>query len=155
VVVDHMAGRQLLNWRRIAERAANEHWRTAQGQLSARFRRQRVGWGQSSACGPTWLLCSKFLRNRTGIIATQRFRDVPRTVLSSKLWTKRTYSITSSARVSSVGGSVRPKALAVVKLTIKSNLVGCATGISPGLVPRKILSTYSAVRQNKSGKFGP
>jgi len=116
-----------------------------------------VGSGQSSACGPTWLLCSKFLRNRTGIIATQRFRDVPRTVLSicSKLWTKRTYSITSSARASSAGGSVRPKALAVVRLTIKSNLVGCATGISPGLAPRKILSTYSAVRQNKSGKFGP
>src|SRR5262245_59620097 len=66
-----------------------------------------------------------------------------------------TYSIISSARLSTGGGSVRPKALAVVRLTIKSNLVGCATGISPGLIPRKILSTYSAARQNKSGKFGP
>src|SRR5262245_30783660 len=65
------------------------------------------------------------------------------------------YSIISSARLSIGGGSVRPKAVAVVRLTIKSNLVGCATGISPGLIPRKILSTYSAARQNKSGKFGP
>ena len=33
------------------------------------------------------------------------------------------------------------EALAVVRLITRSNLVGCSTGISPGLAPRKILST--------------
>ena len=32
-------------------------------------------------------------------------------------------------------------ALAVVRLMTSSNFVGCSTGISPGFVPRKILST--------------
>src|SRR5262245_14630123 len=35
------------------------------------------------------------------------------------------YSITSSTRVSSVGGTVRPSALAVLRLITSSNLVGC------------------------------
>ena len=66
-----------------------------------------------------------------------------------------TRSITSSARVSSVGGTVRPSALAVIKLMIRSNLVGCSTGISAGFVPRRILSTSSAARRFRSMKFGP
>src|SRR5262249_52472408 len=65
------------------------------------------------------------------------------------------HSITSSARASSVGGTSRPSALAVVRLTTKSNLVGCSTGMSPGFAPRKILSTSSAVRRNRSGQFTP
>src|SRR5262245_15439026 len=36
------------------------------------------------------------------------------------------HSITSSARVSSVGGISRPSILAVVRLIVKSNLVGCS-----------------------------
>src|SRR6516162_10279403 len=67
----------------------------------------------------------------------------------------RTHSITSSARASSVGGTVRPSAFAVIKFTISSNLVGCSTGISPGFAPRRILSTYSAERLHSSAKFGP
>src|SRR5215831_7223349 len=51
------------------------------------------------------------------------------------------HSITSSARASSVGGMVRRSASAVSRLTMKSNLVGCSTGMSAGLVPRRILST--------------
>src|SRR5262249_13551772 len=51
------------------------------------------------------------------------------------------HSITSSARASRVGGMVRRSALAVSRLTMKSNLVGCSTGMSAGLVPRRILST--------------
>jgi hypothetical protein len=35
------------------------------------------------------------------------------------------YSITSSAMASSVGGTVRPSALAVLRLMIVSYLVGC------------------------------
>src|SRR5712664_3968310 len=59
----------------------------------------------------------------------------------------RTYSITSSARASSVGGTSRPSAWAVIRLMTKSNLVGCSTGMSPGFAPRRILSTYSAARR--------
>src|SRR5262249_37297510 len=51
------------------------------------------------------------------------------------------HSITSSPRASSDGGTVRPSACAVIKLTTSSNFVGCSTGISPGFVPRRILST--------------
>src|SRR5262245_24754229 len=51
------------------------------------------------------------------------------------------YSITSLARASRVGGMVRRSALAVSRLTMKSNLVGCSAGMSAGLVPRRILST--------------
>jgi hypothetical protein len=51
------------------------------------------------------------------------------------------YSITSSARASSVGGTSRPSAFAVVRLITKSNFVGCSTGMSLGFAPRRILST--------------
>src|SRR5262245_36042419 len=51
------------------------------------------------------------------------------------------HSITSSARASRVSGRVRPSAFAVVRLMTRSNLVGCSTGRSPGLAPRRILST--------------
>ena len=45
------------------------------------------------------------------------------------------HSITSSARASSVGGTVRPSALAVLRLMTNSNLVGCITGRSAGFSP--------------------
>src|SRR5215831_8397366 len=51
------------------------------------------------------------------------------------------HSITSSARSRNDSGIVRPSALAVVRLITRLNLVGCSTGISPGFVPRRILST--------------
>jgi hypothetical protein len=58
------------------------------------------------------------------------------------------HSITSSARSRNESGIVRPSALAVVRLTTSSNLDGCSTGMSPGFVPRRILSTNSAARRN-------
>src|SRR5262249_32442203 len=58
------------------------------------------------------------------------------------------HSITSSARASRVGGISMPRAFAVVKLMTRSNFVGCSTGISPGFVPRRILSTWSAAPRN-------
>src|SRR5262249_45099510 len=51
------------------------------------------------------------------------------------------HSITSSARASSVAGTSRPSALAVVRLMTRSNLVGCSTGMFPGFAPCRILST--------------
>jgi hypothetical protein len=47
----------------------------------------------------------------------------------------RIYSITSSARISSEDGTVRPSALAVFMLITSSNLVGLSTGRSEGFVP--------------------
>ena len=38
---------------------------------------------------------------------------------------------------------VRPSALAFVRLMTRSNLVGCATGMSAGFAPRRILSPNS------------
>src|SRR5262249_25312922 len=55
-------------------------------------------------------------------------------------WRTARHSITSSARASSVGGTSSPSALAVVRLTTKSNLVGRSAKMSPGLAPRRILS---------------
>ena len=51
------------------------------------------------------------------------------------------YSITSSARASSAGGIAKPRAFAVFMLITNSNLLGCVTGSSAGLLPFRILST--------------
>src|SRR5262249_47196473 len=51
------------------------------------------------------------------------------------------HSITSSARTSSVGGTSKPSAFAVFRLTIVSYLVGACTGRSAGLAPRRMRST--------------
>src|SRR5262250_3963505 len=60
------------------------------------------------------------------------------------------HSITSSARASSVGGTSKPKALAVFRLTTNSNLVPCCTGRSAGFAPLRILSTKLAERYHMS-----
>ena len=57
------------------------------------------------------------------------------------------HSMIWSARSSSDGGIVRPRALAVLTLIISSNLAGRSTGRSDGLAPLRILSTYSAARR--------
>src|SRR6266511_1176784 len=51
------------------------------------------------------------------------------------------HSITSSARASSVGGTSRPRVLAVLRFITSSNLVGCITGKSPGFSPLRIRPT--------------
>src|SRR5262245_12871882 len=51
------------------------------------------------------------------------------------------YSITSSARASSVGGTSMPSVLAVLRFSTSSNLVACSTGRSPGLIPCRTLCT--------------
>src|SRR6476659_10818083 len=48
------------------------------------------------------------------------------------------YSITSSARASSVGGTVSPSILAVWALMTSSNLVDCTTGRSDGFAPLRM-----------------
>src|SRR5262249_52410513 len=51
------------------------------------------------------------------------------------------HSITSSARASSVGGTVRPSALAVLRLMISSTFVDCCTGKSAGFSPLRMRPT--------------
>src|SRR5262249_11223156 len=51
------------------------------------------------------------------------------------------HSITSSAMESSVGGTVRPSVLAVLRLITSSYLVGACTGRSPGFSPLRMRST--------------
>jgi hypothetical protein len=48
------------------------------------------------------------------------------------------HSITSSARPISGSGTAMPSALAVLRLMISSNLVGCWTGMSAGFSPFRI-----------------
>src|SRR4249919_2640167 len=58
------------------------------------------------------------------------------------------HSITSSARTISVGGTVRPSALAVLAFKAIIYLVGIWTGSSEGIAPRSTRSTYGAARRN-------
>src|SRR5262245_39335570 len=52
------------------------------------------------------------------------------------------HSMTSSARVSRVGGTVRPSAFAVLRLSARWNLVGCITGRSECFAPLSIRPVY-------------
>src|SRR5262249_14573370 len=68
---------------------------------------------------------------------------------------KHRYSITSSARASSVGGTLRPSAFAVLRLTTRENLVGACTGRLAGFSPRRMRSTYEAEARNDSARSTP
>src|SRR5262245_7252671 len=57
------------------------------------------------------------------------------------------HSITSSARASSVGGTVKPRVLAVLRLIASWYFVGCCTGRSAELSPLRMRSTYEAARR--------
>ena len=57
------------------------------------------------------------------------------------------YSITSSARASSIGGTSRPNALAVLRLITNSNFVARSTGRSVGLIPLRRRPVCSPARR--------
>src|SRR6266446_8564386 len=52
------------------------------------------------------------------------------------------HSMTSSARARIDGGTVRPSASAVLRLTISSILLGCRIGNSPGFSPARMRPVY-------------
>src|SRR5262249_48910801 len=54
------------------------------------------------------------------------------------------HSITSSARASTPCGTLRPSALAVLRLITSSYLVGACTGMSAGLAPPSIRAASCA-----------
>src|SRR5262245_66675275 len=56
---------------------------------------------------------------------------------------QRNHSITSSAAVCNVSGTVGPSALAVLRLMISSNLLGFGTGRSAGFSPFNMRCTYA------------
>ena len=66
-----------------------------------------------------------------------------------------TQSITSSARATNVGGTMRPSVLAVLRLMTKSNLVGCKTGRSAGFSPLRMRATYPPTCRYASVILGP
>src|SRR5262249_52685977 len=65
------------------------------------------------------------------------------------------HSITSSARASTVVGTLRPRAFAVLRLIVSSNFTGACTGRSAGFSPLRIRSTYPAARRYESSRSGP
>src|SRR5262249_4479448 len=65
------------------------------------------------------------------------------------------HSITWSAVICMISGTVRPSALAVLKLITSSYLVGDCTGKSAGLSPLRMRSTYEAERRTISMLSGP
>src|SRR6266404_4736688 len=65
------------------------------------------------------------------------------------------YSITSSARASSVGGISRPSAFAVLRLITNSYLVGACTGRLAGFSPLRMRSTYWAAERNWLARSDP
>ena len=58
------------------------------------------------------------------------------------------HSMILSARIRIVGGTVKFEALAVLRLTTSSNVVGCSTGMSDGFAPLRMRSTISAPRRH-------
>jgi len=77
---------------------------------------------------------------------------VPESAVSKR--SKIPYLITSSARASRKVGIERPRAVAVLRLMMSSNLVGCSIGRSDRLGPFKSLSMYAAERRVTPPMFG-
>src|SRR5262249_1791349 len=93
-----------------------------------------VAWRESAhhhrdAPFPLWPLCSRCERQCGDPSAGERDELAP------------PHSITSSARESTDGGTVRPSALAVLRLITSSYLVGACTGKSAGFSPLRMRST--------------
>ena len=79
---------------------------------------------------------------------------VDRSVRCHTLGRRPDYSITSSASAITVGGTVKPSVIAVLKLMANSNLAGACAGSSAGLAPFKMRSTYEAERRKISDVSG-
>ena len=78
-----------------------------------------------------------------GCCAPRRDRPRRRAAEQRDELAPRNHSITSSARASSGSGMTRPRALAVLRLTISSTLVVCWTGRSAGFSPLRTRPVYA------------
>src|SRR5262249_53162530 len=90
-----------------------------------------------------------------GLLRARRERPRGRTAEQRDELAAAAHSITSLASASNLSGTVRPSTLAVVRLMMRSNLVGCSTGRAAGFAPRSILSTKLAARPHMCGQSGP
>jgi hypothetical protein len=104
----------------------------------------QLGRGQLSGITPTRFRSISVSRPHGGALtgllsATSRPEQVQQT--------EQAYSITSSASASSLGGTSIPSAFAILRLMLDVNLVGCSMGMSPGLVPLRILVDETILRQ--------
>jgi hypothetical protein len=84
--------------------------------------------GLSYMFGP--LRTQPTLRSRRVVVLQQAGRSRPEADTH-----RRSYSITSSATASSVGGTLRPTAFAVFRFRISPNFLGWSTGKSAGFSP--------------------
>jgi len=103
-------------------------------------------WTKQQPSDRLTLRCGPALRtsDRCPLSANSRREQLQQNPYSECL---EAHSISSSASVSSEGGTVRPSALATLTLMTSSNLVGCSTGRSAGFAPFRILSTKVAARR--------
>src|SRR5215475_3649565 len=90
---------------------------------------RRCGEEHADAPHPLALLRARRERPRCSRAAEQRDELAP------------LHSITSSAMASTPGGIMRPSVLAVLRLTMSSNFVGCRTGSSAGFSPLRMRPT--------------
>src|SRR5262249_21726087 len=107
-------------------------------------------------CTESRRICTEepYCRQRARLLPTRLHR--PRGRAAEQRAERATcHSISSLANAGSRSGTSRPSAFAVFRLITSSNLVGCWTGRSDALTPLRILSTYDAVRTNKSISSGP
>src|SRR5262245_16357374 len=65
------------------------------------------------------------------------------------------HSIALSARTKNVSEIARSSVLAVLRLTMSSNFVGCSIGRSAGLAPLRMRSTKYAARRYRLRMFTP
>src|ERR1700756_4000283 len=86
--------------------------------------KERVSSGRSSA--------EESDHRHRRLLRARRERPCGRSATEQRDELAASHSITSSARARSVGGAVRPSALAVLRLMTNSYLVGACTGKSPG-----------------------
>ena len=145
------------NWREGLYSIRSRQWRAASAVKAAPWAVSTHVRGQpelGDRAGPAvnvfgWHVGLGYLR--------RRFKGAPSTSLYPQLQTwsgvgandamghltmrrskQHAYSITSSARASTIRGTLRPRAFAVLRLMISSNLVGMCTGRSLGFSPLRI-----------------
>ncbi len=92
-------------------------------------------------CAPVFQLQWPLLRTSTGCCGSSEGVLTPTSRIGQNRKWLRGYSNSSSARAISEGGRASPSALAALRLTTKSYLVGACTGKSAGFSPFRMRST--------------
>src|SRR6266699_902635 len=87
-----------------------------------------------------------------GLLRSRRERPSRRRAADKRYELAALHSITSSARASSVGGTSRPSALAVLRLIVSTYLVGACTGRSDQLFTWRRLVAQGSLTAAGSGE---